>query len=308
MLRESITDFDCYSTNLREHWIPCALLVSALLSVSGPALAQDIPDQDEGDDDPLGRADWFYAQRAYPGTRVPGGARLQALAELRRLNPAIAGRTAPRATGSGQWTSIGPTPIGAGPNPSAGRVTAIAVDPRDKDTVYAGVSEGGVWKSTNGGQSWAPLTDGELSMAVGAIAIDPANPDTIYAGTGESNNSGDSYYGAGILKSTNGGANWTQLAGPFVGVAGGAHIGALAVFPAQTDILLAGVSFGGSSGIWRSVDGAVSWSRVSAEPLAPTSCSIRRTPALRMRRWEARRLPLNPVSINQPMRELHGAA
>ena len=59
-----------------------------------------------------------------------------------------------------------------------------------------------MWKTTNGGTTWTPLTDRQASTAIGSIALDPSNPSTIYAGTGEENFSGDSYYGAGILKST----------------------------------------------------------------------------------------------------------
>ena len=70
---------------------------------------------------------------------------------------------------------------------------------------------------------------------MGSIAIDPSNHSTVYVGTGEENFSGDSYYGAGILKSVNGGSSWTQIKGPFVGpfspngYDGGGRIGAIAV-------------------------------------------------------------------------------
>src|SRR5206468_9545966 len=106
---------------------------------------------------------------------------------------------------------------GVGAPYSAGRVAALAVDPRDPKVVYMGAAGGGVWKTTDGGQHWTPLTDDQPSLATGAIALAPSNPDIVYVGTGEQNNSGDSYYGAGVLKSTDGGATWTQFEGPFVG-------------------------------------------------------------------------------------------
>src|SRR5213076_2044194 len=59
--------------------------------------------------------------------------------------------------------------------------------------------------------TWMPLTDHEASLAVGSIAIDPVDPDIVYVGTGEANRSCDSYYGRGILRSTNGGQSWKQL-------------------------------------------------------------------------------------------------
>src|SRR2546421_286417 len=83
----------------------------------------------------------------------------------------------------------------------AARGTAIAVNPRDPDTVYVGGAQGGVWKTSNARDphpTWMPLTDHEASLAVGSIAIDPVDPDIIYVGTGEPNRSCDSYYGRGI--------------------------------------------------------------------------------------------------------------
>lgn len=105
----------------------------------------------------------------------------------------------------------------------SGRVTSIGLDPTDPsgNTVYVGAAQGGVWKSTDGGSTWTPLLDhpvqpngtalpvADYSLAVGAIAVDPSG--TVYVGTGEGNGSVDSYYGAGILKSTDGGQTWIQL-------------------------------------------------------------------------------------------------
>ncbi|MEZ4637737.1 MAG: hypothetical protein R2856_22735 [Caldilineaceae bacterium] len=88
---------------------------------------------------------------------------------------------------------------------------ALAIDPTDSNTVYLGSALGGVWKTTNGGDSWTPLTDDQASLASAAIVIDPADPNTIYVGTGEPTPGLDNYYGAGILKSTDGGQTWAQL-------------------------------------------------------------------------------------------------
>ncbi|MEP7289996.1 MAG: hypothetical protein ABI947_29975 [Chloroflexota bacterium] len=108
------------------------------------------------------------------------------------------------------WHLIGPSPISAGGgNNYAGRIASLAVDTTTTGVVYAGTAGGGVWKTTNNGTLWSPVTDFQASLAIGAIAIDPNNHNIVYAGTGEPNQSGDSYYGAGILKSTNAGATWT---------------------------------------------------------------------------------------------------
>ncbi len=122
------------------------------------------------------------------------------------------------------WQSLGPSPAVFDPtNLSSygnvtGRVTAVAVDQSDTtgNTVYVGGASGGVWKSTNAAASdpntvaWTPLTDDQASLAVGAIALQPGG-NVLLVGTGETNGSGDSYYGQGILRSTNGGQTWTLI-------------------------------------------------------------------------------------------------
>lgn len=157
------------------------------------------------------RMEWEYKQRAYPHKRIPPGARLNALkqldAKLAKESEARS-RAGKGASGphSNAWTMIGPEPennVWWGPN--SGRVAAVAVDPTNTNIVYAGAAQGGVWKTTDGGVTWTPLTDQQASLATGSLAIDPQNHLTLYVGTGEENNSGDSYYGAGILKSTDGG-------------------------------------------------------------------------------------------------------
>ena len=175
-----------------------------------------------------------------------------------------------------QWTLLGPSFVSAA-SPTSGRVTALAVDPRNANVIYAGGAEGGIWKTTDGGAHWTPLTDQQPSLATGSIALDPSNPDIVYVGTGEATGYSDGYSGAGVLKSTDGGATWTQLgasvfAGPFnvgdsgyEGGEGGAAIGSIAVNPSNGQILLASAYMLGSpnpAGIYRSTDGGNSWSNV----------------------------------------------
>jgi len=179
------------------------------------------------------RMEWFYRQRAYPLKHIPPGARLRALKQMDQMLAEEGRSSAPStdvspesgfdvfsaAISSTRWTLIGPEPTDTPYNVPvvAGRITALAVDPTNANVVYAGAADGGVWKTTDGGVHWTPLTDMQASLAVGSITIDPSNHSTIYVGTGEENFSIDSYYGAGILKSINGGSSWTQIKGPFVG-------------------------------------------------------------------------------------------
>ncbi|WP_299604457.1 discoidin domain-containing protein [uncultured Aquimarina sp.] len=85
--------------------------------------------------------------------------------------------------------------------PGLGRVTAFAVEPSQQKLMYAGSPGGGIWKSTNAGQSWSPIGDQMFSMSIWSIAIDPNNSNIVYLG----NSAGQ------ILKSTNGGSSWSEI-------------------------------------------------------------------------------------------------
>src|SRR5437870_2740087 len=224
------------------------------------------------------RQEEFYRTRAYPAGAIPAGARVSAIREMERMMALERQGRAGENAAAGTWTSIGPRPThvsiessNAGSPFSSGRVSALAVDPRNANVAYLGSAAGGVWKTTDGGQNWTPLTDTQPSMATGSIALAPSNPDIVYVGTGAQNNSGDSYYGAGVLKSTDGGSTWTQLAGPFVGIfsssrtsGGGARIGGLAIHPTNPNIVLAAIDrvATASSGIYRTTDGGSTWTLV----------------------------------------------
>src|SRR5947209_5786755 len=110
------------------------------------------------------------------------------------------------------WTALGPSPGSSTGLRVSGRTTAIAASPTDANTVYIGAASGGVWKTTNANSSpptWTPLTDGQAALTTGDIAIAPSNSNVVYVATGEPDNSGDSYYGRGVLKSIDAGATWT---------------------------------------------------------------------------------------------------
>ena len=132
------------------------------------------------------------------------------------------------AAGSGSWTSVGPQQVNTGRfGLITGRVTSIAADPSDPsgNTVFAGTTGGGVWRSTNaagpaGAVTFQPLTDttsaysppSAFSLSIGAVSVQPGGTGVILAGTGDPNDASDSYYGEGILRSTDGGQTWTRIA------------------------------------------------------------------------------------------------
>ena len=100
------------------------------------------------------------------------------------------------------------------PGPNSGAVMDIAIDPRGTtdQTVYAVFNSGGVWKTTNGGANWNPLTDKLDTLSFGAVVLDPANPDIVYAGTGNIFNNGF-FEGIGVYKSLDKGVTWTLTPG-----------------------------------------------------------------------------------------------
>lgn len=166
------------------------------------------------------------------------------------------------------WASKGPGPIlnGApGGDPSSGRIAALAADPTDPNTIYIAAAGGGVWKTTDAGTTWMPLTDAQQTLFMGAIALAPSNPTTIYAGTGEADNSGDSFYGRGVLKSTDAGASWTLLGNAQFDRKAISQIMVSPTDPNTVYVAVGGLSGtagnigSGGTGIWKSTDGGTTW-------------------------------------------------
>lgn len=146
---------------------------------------------------------------------APIAALLLALGSATRAVPAASATLSDAtaaAPAAGQWVPIGPDHMlgrirGAGQYHAVGRLTTMAVDPRDPDIIYvgspgAGGDEGsGVWKTSNGGTSWAPIADDLPSLAVDAIALDPTDPDRVYV----------VLFQYGLYRSDDAGVHWVQV-------------------------------------------------------------------------------------------------
>ena len=103
-----------------------------------------------------------------------------------------------------EWTNMGPA--------RGGRSTAVAGSDARPMEYYFGAAGGGLWKTTDGGTTWKPVTDGKLTSAsVGAVAVCPANPDVVYIGTGETELRGNIQQGDGVYRSTDGGRTWQHV-------------------------------------------------------------------------------------------------
>ncbi len=149
-----------------------------------------------------------------------------------------------------------------GPAIASGRVSDIAVDPRDDSTWYAGIASGGVWKTTNSGTTWIPIFDDEGSYSVGCVTLDPSEPDTVWVGTGENNSQRSVAYGDGVYKSLDGGKSWKNM-----GLAESEHIGRIVVDPRDSDVVYVAAQgplwrAGGDRGLYKTTDGGESWNRV----------------------------------------------
>ena len=174
----------------------------------------------------------------------------------------------------GEWVSIGPSALTGERNRAllqSGRVSSIAVDPADESHWLAGFGNGGVWKTHDSGATWAPVTDSAPTLATGAIAFAPSDPNVVYVGTGESAGVSFAKVGLGVLKSTDGGDNWTLLAASSFARA---TVKRIRVHPADPNIVLAITARGGVGrdtregapspppfGLLRSSDGGNTWAR-----------------------------------------------
>src|SRR2546426_10249103 len=124
-----------------------------------------------------------------------------------------------------RWRLIGPR--------RGGRVLAVAGIAGDPATFYFGAVDGGVWRTTNAGVTWDPLFDGQPIASIGALAVAPSDPRIIYVGTGEASIRSDITFGAGVYRSSDGGATWHAL-----GLEDTRHIGKVLVDPRNPDVVL----------------------------------------------------------------------
>src|SRR5260370_3714907 len=152
------------------------------------------------------------------------------------------------------WRCIGPS--------RGGRTVAISGIASQPNVFYRAAVNGGVWKTTDAGQEWTPIFDGQPTGSVGAIAVAPSDPKIIYIGSGEGLQRPDLSVGDGIYKSVDGGQSWKHL-----GLRDGQQIASILVDPTDANRVFAAVlghPYGPNTerGVFRSRDGGQSWQRV----------------------------------------------
>jgi len=229
----------------------CLLLLAGAASPSGKKQTANPsdPEKSVGDgSDAIRQRIRLYLERHGDGGRIDPERRLKAVAAdyaLRRAEAAQR-RVGPQGVVGSNWISLGPTN-------GAGRMTAIAPHPTIAGTLYVGAADGGVWKTTDGGSTWTPMTDDLSDLSVGALVLAPSSPSIIYLGSGEGGYNADFIPGIGLLKSSDGGVTWTL---PAAVVA--SEFYRLSVHPTNPLEIVAGTNQGGL----RSTDGGETWTNV----------------------------------------------
>ncbi len=198
---------------------------------------------------PANRIHWFLETRQAPQGVSAAEVRLAAFAERQARSQA-------RGSGPG-WFSVGPTE-------NSGRVNALDFDPTDASVVYAGTG-GGVWKSTDGGGSWLPMSESIPVNEIGALRVLPWASQTVLIGTGVGSGATFSFsqggagagpFGIGILKSTDAGTTWNAT-GLSTSLGGSSGFNAIEANPLTGTILAAA-----NNGVFRSTDDGDTWTQV----------------------------------------------
>jgi len=153
-----------------------------------------------------------------------------------------------------EWREVGPY--------RGGRSAAVAGIAADRETYYFGSTGGGVWKTTNSGQSWQNVSDGYFGGSIGAVAVSEWDPNVVYVGGGEKTVRGNVSPGDGMWRSTDAGDTWSRI-----GLTDSQHISRVRIHPKNPDLVYAAVMghlFGSNDerGVYRSRDGGESWERV----------------------------------------------
>ena len=247
---------------------------SATVRDDTPTLLTPKGEHENGDDE----SSFDKLRDAYYWSRLLSGddqLTLNQAAALRSSASARAGTiakdTVKGAARGGTWTSQGPNPIVQNGRTSnafqavSGRIGALAI--RNDGTIILGAAQGGVWTYDATSKTWTSRTVDSDTQSVGALAIAPSNDSIVYMGSGEGALSGDSYYGDGIYRSTDGGLTWSHVSSLFTGQA----VSDLAVDPTNPDHLYASTVRGRGGnhrttsptavpyGVWESTNGGTSW-------------------------------------------------
>ena len=193
-----------------------------------------------------------------------------------------------------RWRNVGPSNF-------MGRLADVQGIPSPSKTIYVSAAAGGVWKSTNNGTTWRPIFDDKDVASGGMLAIAPTDTNIVWLGTGEPNVRNSIEPGAGVYKSTNGGATWT-----FMGLKDTQHIGRIQIDPKNANIVYVAASgpawkAGGDRGLYKTTDGGTTWKLIKAGANTKTGAiDVQIDPnnsnILFVSMWERYRTPFSLIS------------
>ncbi len=148
------------------------------------------------------------------------------------------------------------------PARTSGRITRVAINPKNRSIRYVATASGNVWKTVNAGTTWEPIFDKQGSYSIGTVTLDPNNPNIVWLGTGENNSQRSVGFGDGIYRSLDAGKTWTNM-----GLKTSEHIGKIIINPANSDEIYVAAQGplwkeGGERGLYKSSDGGTTWDRV----------------------------------------------
>lgn len=154
-----------------------------------------------------------------------------------------------------KWRSIGPALM-------SGRISDLAVNPKNQSEYYVGVASGNVWKTSNNGTTFEPIFDNYGAYAIGCLVLDPNNPFVLWVGTGENNHQRALGYGDGVYKSIDGGKSFKNM-----GLKDSRQIGKIVIDPRNSNIVFVAAEGsvwgpGGDRGLYKTIDGGKNWKKV----------------------------------------------
>ena len=149
-----------------------------------------------------------------------------------------------------------------GPSLTTGRISDVAVDPKNPSVWYVAASAGNLWKTENRGNTWTPIFDEYGSYSLGAVTVDPRDSNVVWLGTGENNNQRSVSFGDGIYKSTDAGKTWKRA-----GLEHSEHIQNIIVDPRNSSVVYVTAigplwSSGGDRGLYKTTDGGQTWKAI----------------------------------------------
>ena len=170
----------------------------------------------------------------------------------------------------GSWTSLGPfltpTSLQTGQRGGSGRIDCLGFHPTDPSVIYLGSPSGGLWKTTDAGQTWMNLTDNLPTLGISAIVVHPQHPDTIFIATGTRDVWWETF-SVGVMKSTNGGLDWVETGLNFDILENRSTTG-LIMNPANPDMMVATTSIG----IYRTLDAGDTWTLIKSGNFKDIKC------------------------------------